>query len=304
MRIQFSDTSRPKQAAKNLARLPGAPALSTVQAVVARSLGYRDWHDLDQNPGTDSAVSSTGPDAPRIISNLAALIGLPDADVQYAVSKARLFGSTPWTLDEQLDIRAGLWRSRLFGPPGRGKLGTVVRDMAYNARTPAYLLVPGKPTTILSDTQRLTRADFEVTTPRTPAADFVPSRLWLPYGAWTLNDGSEVLFSRDYYPLWRIDGERVERIDPWLWIDGKVDEMHFAPPRSSVWASGPARDAALEKLARHRIADVPRLADIMAHLIDPDIDTFGPAVARLRVRSYPDAVTPVFARINEMLRYD
>lgn len=304
MRIQFSDLSRPKQAAKNLARLPGAPALSAVQAILARSLGYRDWRDFDDNPGPDTIVSPTGPDAPRIISNLADLTGFPDADVQYAISKARLFGSTPWTLDEQLDLRARLWRARLFGPPGRGRPGTVVRDKAHNALTHAYLLVPGKPTTILSDTQRSTRADFEVTTPRTPLADFVPSRLWLPYGAWTLNDGSEILFSRDYYPLWRIDGERTERLDPWLWIDGKIDEVHFAPPRSSVWASGPAQVAALAKLAQHRIADVPRLADIMAHLIDPDIDTFGPAVARLRARSYPEAVAPAFARINEMLRYD
>lgn len=304
MRIQYSDTLRPKRAAKNLARLTGAPALSSVQAALARSLGYRDWHDLNESPGPDTVVAPNGPDAPRIISDLANLIGLPDADIQYAVSKARLFGSTPWSLDEQLDIRARLWRARLFGPPGRGKPGTVVRDMAHNARTPAYLLVPGKPTTILSDTQRLTRADFEVTTPRTPLADFVPSRLWLPYGTWTLKDGSEVLFSRDYYPLWRINGDQVERLDPWLWIDGKMDEVHFARARSSVWASGPARDASLAKLTQHRIADVPRLADIMCHLIDPDIDTFGPAVARLRARSYPDTLAPAYASINEMLRYD
>lgn len=304
MRIQYSDASRPKQAAKNLARLQGAPALSSVQAALARSLGYRDWHDFNETQGPDTILAPNGPDAPRIISDLADLTDLPDADIQYAVSKARLFGSTPWTLDEQLAIRARLWRARLFGPPGRGKPGTVVRDMAYNARTPAYLLVPGKPTAILTDTQRSTRADFEVTTPRTPLGDFVPSRLWLPYGAWTLKDGSEVLFSRDYYPLWRIHGGQVERLDPWLWIDGTMDEMHFAPPRSSVWSSGPARDAALAKLALHRVADVPRLADIMAHLIDPDIETFGSAVARLRARSYPDAVVPAFARINEVLRYD
>lgn len=304
MRIQFSDTSRPKQAAKNLARFPGAPALSAVQTALAQSLGYRDWHDLKQNPGADTAISPRGPEAPRVIGDLAGLTGLPDADVQYAISKARLFGSTPWTVDEQLDIRARLWRTRLFGPPGRGKPGTVVRDMAYGARTPAYLLLPGKPTTILTDTQRSGRADFEVTTPRTPLPDFVPSRLWLPYGAWTLADGSEVLFSRDYYPLWRIDGDLVERLDPWLWIEGKFHEVHFAPPRSSVWASGPAREAALAKLARHRIADVPRLADAMAHLIDPDIDAIGQAVARLRARSYPAAVPPKFARLNEMLSYD
>ncbi|WP_313454382.1 hypothetical protein [Brevundimonas sp.] len=304
MRLQFSDLSRPKQAAKNLARLPGAPTLSSIQAAIARSLGYRDWHDFSTHPSPGAAVDPASPLALDIIAGLADLTGLPDADIQYAVSKARLFGSTPWTLDAQLGLRAQLWRRRLFGPPGRGKPGTVVRDMAYNARTPAYLLAPGRPTTILQNEGRSTRADFEVTTPRTPLPDFIPSRLWLPYGFWTLKDGSEVLFSRDYYPLWRVGGGSVERLDPWLWIEGKADETHFTPPRSSVWSSGPAKDAALARLATHRIADVPRLADIIAHLIEPDVETFGPAVARLRKRSYPGAAAPAFARMNDRLRYD
>lgn len=186
MRIQFSDTSRPKQAAKNLARFPGAPALSAVQTALAQSLGYRDWHDLKQNPGADTAISPRGPEAPRVIGNLADLTGLPDADVQYAISKARLFGSTAWTVDEQLDIRARLWRTRLFGPPGRGKPGTVVRDMAYNARTPAYLLLPGKPTTILSDTQRSGRADFEALRPgrRCPISFLHGSGCPMALGLW------------------------------------------------------------------------------------------------------------------------
>lgn len=304
MRLQFSDVSRPKQAAKLIARLDGAPALSSVQAVLARSLGYRDWHDFTASPGPDTVLNPAAPEASRIISDLADQTGLRDADIQYVTSRARLFGSTPWPLEAQLRIRATLWRQRLFGPPDRGKAGTVVRDMAYNARTSAYLLKPGRPSVILVDTGVATRADFEVTTPRTPLPDFIPTRLWLPYGYWTLKDDSEILFSRDYHPLWRISGDQVERLDPWLWIDGKVEETHFAAPRSSVWASGDARDAALAKLAAHRIADVPRLADIMAHLIDPDIDALGGAVARLRARAYPEAIAPAFARINEMLRYD
>lgn len=304
MRIQFNDPSRPKQAAKNLARLDGAPPLSSIHDALAKSLGYRDWHDFTLQFGQDTLLEPADAEVRKIISRLVELTGLLDADIQYAVSKARLFGSSPWPLADQLDLRARLWRERLFGPPGRGKPGTVVRDMAYGARTPAYLLVGGKPTTILQDNGKSTRADFEVTTPRIPLPDFVPSRLWLPYGFWTLKDGSEVLFSRDYYPLWRINGGQVERLDPWLWIDGKMNETHFAPPRSSVWSSGPAREAALAKLGDYRIADVPRLADIMAHLIEPDIESFGAAVARLRARSYPEAVAPAFARLNEMLRYD
>jgi hypothetical protein len=303
MRIQFTDLSRPKQAAKNLARLAGAPSLSSVQASLAQCLGYRDWHDFSMNPGPDTPVDPAGPEVPRIISKLSDLTGLRDSDVQYAISKARLFGSSPWTLDAQLDLRARLWRQRLFGPAERGRPGTVVRDKA-DGRTAAYLLIPGRPTTILLDAGRATRADFEVITPRSPLPDFIPSRLWLPYGFWTLTDGSEVLFSRDYYPLWRVHDGQIERLDPWLYIEGKTAESHFTPPRSSVWSSGVARETALARMTQHRIADVPRLADIMAHLIEPDIESFGPAVSRLHRRSYPDADVPAFARLNERLRYD
>lgn len=304
MRLLFSDLSRPKQAAKHLARLTGAPPLSTLQSALARTLGYRDWHDFSMHPGPDTPVDPAGPEALRVITGLADLTGLPDADIQYALSRSRLFGSTPWPLAAQLDLRAKLWRERLFGPPGRGKPGTVVRDMAYNARTPAYLLIPGRPTSILQEAGLSTRADFEVTTPRKPLPDFIPSRLWLPYGFWTLKDGSEVLFSRDYHPLWRVSDGQVERLDPWLRIGGKTDETHFTPPRSSVWSTGQAREVALARLAHHRIADVPRLADIMAHLIEPDIGSFGPAILRLRERTYPDVPLPSFASLNDRLPYD
>lgn len=74
----------------------------------------------------------------------------------------------------------------------------MVIDKAYGSDTPAYLIRSGKPTYLLFDTGMGSRADFEVATPRKPLADFVSSRLWLPYGYWTLQDGSEVIFARDY----------------------------------------------------------------------------------------------------------
>ena len=68
MRLQFFDLSRPKQAAKNLARIAGAPSLSSVQASLAQCLGYRDWYDLSMAPGPDTAVDPGDPEVIRIIS--------------------------------------------------------------------------------------------------------------------------------------------------------------------------------------------------------------------------------------------
>jgi hypothetical protein len=47
----------------------------------------------------------------------------------------------------------------------------------------------------------------------------------LPYGVWTLHDGGQVLFNRDYEPLWcRRDG-RVWPADRAAWIRGIARQM-------------------------------------------------------------------------------
>ena len=98
--------------------------------------------------------------------------------------------------------------------------------------------------------------------------DFAPSRLWLPYGYWLLEDGSEVIFSRDYLPLWRIVGDAVERVDPWWWIGGIQQEAHFITLSGTVsWSHGPARALALQHLVRRRIRGLPRLLDAMPNMI-------------------------------------
>jgi hypothetical protein len=154
------------------------------------------------------------------------------------------------------------------------------------------------------DTGIGTCADFEVITPRQVMPDFVPARLWLPYGYWTLNDGSEVIYARDYLPLWRIHAGRIERLSPWFWIKGEKRNFNFAHSLGRVdWASGPARALALEHLDRHRVRGLPRLADAMPHLLEPGVESVSSAVERLRetngdVLEYPD-----YARPNHRLAF-
>ena len=149
MRIQFPDLSRPKQAAKNLVRLSSHLNLGATHEALAHVLGYRDWHELSisTHPTTSSVSPAVGADdALRIVLGLADSLGLPDPDVQYGISKARLLRDMPWSIDDQLSLRTKIWRQSLFGPPGRGKPGTVVRDEAYRAHSPAYLRRAGRPT--------------------------------------------------------------------------------------------------------------------------------------------------------------
>lgn len=302
MRIHFPDLVRPKQAAKYLARASARLKLATVHEELARALGYRDWHELAI---TSHPNSLAAPDRPNLdgavltILALADALGLPDGDVQYAVSRARLLRATPWSNDEHILLRTSIWRRRVFGNSRRGKPGTVVRDKAYGSGAPAYLRYPGRPTYLLFDTGFGTRADFEVVTPRSPLPDFVPLRIWLPYGVWQLMDGSEVLFSRDYLPMWRISNGRTERLAPWLWIKDIAEEEHFASRGTAIWASGADRDSAVAYLQRHRIFELPMLTDIMPHLFEPQVESLQDGVARLYCARRDAEAPPPYAKLND-----
>lgn len=302
MRIHFRDLVRPKQAAKRLARLTSGSLAETHEAL-ARVLGYRSWHEFALIAQAGASHPAVTPDlslSMTIILELADALTLPDAEIQYEISRARLLSSTPWSIEEQLWLRSSIWRLRLFGPPGRNRPGTIVSDKAYGSKMPAYLLRAGRPTYLLFDAGLGTRADFEISTPRVPLPDFVPARLWLPYGHWTLADGSEVLFSRDYLPMWHIAGNHAERLAPWLWIKGIAAEHHFLGPGSAVWAAGPARQRAVDYLATRRIFELPTLTDIMPHLFDERVGSIEEAVAFLyKSRAGGEGVElPGFAELN------
>ncbi|WP_186394169.1 hypothetical protein [Stappia sp. TSB10GB4] len=305
MRVLFSDLARPKQAAKNLVRLSANPKLSDVHEALARVLGYRDWHELSISayPVTSSVFRETSiDDAVRIIVGLADDLSLTYADVQYAISKARLLQDAPWPLEVHLSLCTKIWRQCVFGAPGSGKPGTVVRDKANGANTPAYLRRAGEPTYLLSDTGMSLRADHEVVTPGTPLADFVPSRLWLPYGFWTLQDGSVVIFSRDYLPMWRVKEGIVERLNPWIWVNGIADQFFFTNSAATVvWSRGPARELALDYLATHRIFDLPKLVDIMPYLFEAGVESIEDGVKRLREMSGGGEILPTYAKLNTRL---
>lgn len=306
MRIIVPDRERLKQAAKFLVRESSHLNLSAMHEMLAISLGYRDWHDL-------SGVTKSGPPSPqkdiqiadllRVVTEIASSSGVRALDVQYALSRAQILWGPHSPSGQQLQLCSAIWRETLFGAPGRGKAGTVVKDKAYGANEPAYLIRAGRPTYVLFDTGLGTRADFEVTTPRRPLPDFVPSRLWLPYGYWTLGDGSEVIFSRDYFPLWRVTPGMVERLDPWLWIRDVVDEFHFAASISAtVWATGAARDQALRHLELKRIFELPKLLNVMAYLFSKDVSTIGEAVRVLRDIDSEGRPVPPYAEINGRLQ--
>jgi hypothetical protein len=58
----------------------------------------------------------------------------------------------------------------------------------------------------------------------------------LPYGKWTLKDGTEVLFNRLYQPMLRRKGSNVEPVDPSRWMEWESQEHYYDdsnPPNKS-----------------------------------------------------------------------
>ncbi|MNX93576.1 hypothetical protein D3C86_1257640 [compost metagenome] len=81
-----------------------------------------------------------------------------------------------------------------------------------------------------SDAGRFEAGRHEVSVMRSQPdiSSFRPMRLYLPYGKWKLNDGTEILFNRDYNPIWAksITGV-VKAIEPDTDINSNVVESYF-----------------------------------------------------------------------------
>lgn len=279
MRFFFPNLTRPKKAAKHLAAIFPSVHLAKAQQAVANACGYRDWHELDvghtTNPPSplDHELTEEGfrANAIRICRALSSSLGVSDGDIQAVLPVLRLTGDRAITQDDHHAIRIACWRAGPMpwqGPRQPGCTFLVKEKGCKPIR--AYWRPSEGAVRLVSDRHTNSAcATFEAVCPRTPVEDFVPLRLWLPYGWWVLEDGSEVLFSRDYMPLWKIgrDGS-VERMPPSLWISGIKQQHWFAGKYDKVsWYSGPARQDAEAKLSAHEITALPKLVDALPLLV-------------------------------------
>lgn len=154
--------------------------------------------------------------------------------------------------------------------------GTIVtvrgRGLAVRGGSPAYFLgMRGNGMKILTDAAIAEACPHQVSV--SPFPSFEPMRLRLAYGVWTELDGTKVLFSRDYFPLWRIssDGE-VSPDDPWRWVDF-VEEEFFWDDRNPPWRSPKTAREVEERMKRMGVVGHPKLMDAVEILIaNPEID--------------------------------
>lgn len=291
MRISLPNATRPKKAAKHMVRLLGVP-LAQSQQGVARACGYRDWHELegglagsppsplDQELADDEFVQRHA----QLSLGLAVALGIPDGDAQYALSAARLTGDRLPSLADQIAIRLACFRATSMPPAAPRKPGAVgtLKSPSLNGEV-VILREFGKPTHVVSHgSSSSVVADFEYITPKVALPLFLPMRLYMPYGYWTETDGSEVVFSRDYKPMWRIRPDRlVERVEPWLWIQ-QVRQTYLWKVGDEPW-NDPEVAVRLESwLAKRGILGLPVLADALPALVHDRHASMGDAARLLQ----------------------
>jgi hypothetical protein len=107
----------------------------------------------------------------------------------------------------------------------------------------------------------------EIRIPQTPLPAFLPHRLRLAYGVWTEPGGAEVLFSRDYAPMWRLrDGLPAQQVSPTEWIKFEHQKW-FWEDATAPWED-PRRIAEEEaRLKSFGITGLPALVDLLPIMV-------------------------------------
>lgn len=122
--------------------------------------------------------------------------------------------------------------------------------------------------------------------------EFVPMRLFLPYGKYVCDDGSEVLFNRDYNPLWsrKPDGS-VAAIDPDTFIkhDRSKTQHYFNQKNGPAWGDKNMREIGMSVLKEWGVENKrPRTLDLLPQAIKAgDIDVLGQMSGGDRTKVFP-----------------
>jgi len=276
MRAQLHTVNRAKIAARSMSHRLKI-RLSSCQEAIAIGLQYRNWHELVSVTEKNSkAVIQCDIDKnfyleteTTAIFRISEHLKIPDRDIQHALAGTRLTGHGQATLTDQIEIRALCFRQTSLPLSIRrhpGEVG-IIREAGYDDRI-GILKSYGKPTTLITDGSCNSMCgDFEYISPRQGIPLFVPSRLYLPYGQWTESDGSIVLFSRDYKPLWRIcQSKEVVRINPWDWINWD-QQVWFWDYKNSPFDDEQRHQEEVQRLKEFGVVSLPLLVEALPILI-------------------------------------
>lgn len=253
-----------KRAAQGISKFPDASSLSIVQNALAKACGYRDFFHAQNTWGAaverDYASIET---QVSVISRLQTNFSLQTGYLLDVLTRTRFFGPDP-DPETSLAVREALF-APLFPASDRKAIGSPCRIQAQGYKNTRAMVVRRGEGMESRSQAMFDHGIHHFVSREIPAYRagrfFVPLRFWMPYGYWIENDGSKVLFSRDYCPLWKVqEGRAPLRDDPdrWVgWTEQKwfFDEGSFGGETDTVIAKG------FEILRDHRVTSVPRLVE-------------------------------------------
>jgi hypothetical protein len=279
---------RPKKAAKNIAKITGKP-LSLCQQEIAKACGYRDWRDLEKMHRNDAHNSQLNEQRINlwvsIITHLSKQLATNSGNILCAISESRLIQSDPIDPYAALNIRCRLFETDELPYAGRRKQGAIGKLKTFGRNGEHVILRKyGQPTRVVTHRSANSLVvDFEYISPRSELKLFIPMRLYIPYGIWVEEDGAEVLFSRDYLPLWRVREGRVpERIAPWEWIN-YVDQKWLWDEAHYPWSNLNTYQTSMQHLQSLGVHGLPLLVEALPIVVTQDsVRDFEHAVPILR----------------------
>jgi hypothetical protein len=270
LRILYRDIDNYKQMAKILTKSVDR-SLMRCQEALAKASGYRDVFEMravsEFRSGLTSIHHLTVDEKVQFILSVSKILQVGATDVQYAVSQMSVF---QWQggIREQLEIRAKILRQTSLPDLGRRQPGSVGR-LKYNGHQLILRSFGSLVSAVHDGGSDFACCDFEFVTPKKPLSIFVPGRLYYAYGAWTEADGSRVLYSRDYLPMWRIrQGQPPERVNPADWIihDSALDQWFWGDEKAP-WNNKARQAQEIARLESFGVTGLPYSADLLEDLV-------------------------------------
>lgn len=273
MRLFFSSSNAFKRAAK---QLTSSHKLTERQNLLAKACGYRDYHDLCKSLSTQDAVrrqqqTYDADDWAQLVVTIAELLSTQYGDTLYELTQARVIPK-PWQSGQgAVDLRAKVFELAEIPVRSEWTPGAVIRmrPEGESRSTPGYFLRYDEFSDIVEFISNSCgfpnrAARFECHIPRPPLRPFIPTGLFEPYGYITKDDGTKIVFSREYWALWKVEPAKApKRILPYKIIMSHPAKWFSKPGRTLT----PEQAAPPNALKDLRLIGVPRLVDILPRLI-------------------------------------
>lgn len=278
MRLYFDSLDVFKRAAK---QLTSSHKLAERQNLLAKACGYRDFHDVTTNLVTSSEVSSqraklTVDEWADLVIRITGETGKDYGDSQYELSTARFLPTALIAVKGAVNLREKIFERTTLSPVVGRVRGAVVhlKKTGRDRGERALFLREGKDNSsalVLKDNCRipLPVPHSQYLLSRAPLGSFIPTRLYEPYGYVTEDDGTKIVFSRDYLALWKVvSGTAAQRVSPFAVSTSSTTKWFPAPGRSLSKNEAAEPDA----LQKFRLVGLPRLVEVLPQLIAQDGD--------------------------------